>query len=138
MKYICSFIILLSFNDFFNEPINKANKAVMGFTIALFDTSYDTIKILPGETKQIYFYVNLDGRLYYKIQNKSGTNKVKAWWIKGPFGSVEGISDLVGTGNIPFKGLLWGRLKVSNADSETMIYVTEEAQVANNFPTIHF
>jgi len=31
---------------------------------------------------------------------------VQAWWIKGPFGS-EGIPDLVGAGNIPFKGLIW-------------------------------
>lgn len=99
---------------------------------------FDTITVQPNETKKIYSYINLKGTLHYKIQNKSGTNKVKAWWVKGPFGSVEGVGDLVGSGSIPFKGLVWGKLKVSGADSETIIYVTEQAGVASNFPSIHF
>lgn len=111
--------------------------AVMIFII-ISSADGDQVRINPNETKDLYFFINLSGRLYYKVQNKSGTNKVKAWWVKGPFGSVEGVGNLVGSGNIPFKGLLWGKLKVSDADSETVIYVTEEAKVANNFPTIHF
>lgn len=98
----------------------------------------DTILLSPNETKVAFYYINLKGRLFYKIGNKTGTNKVKAWWIKGPFGSVEGIPDLVGSGSIPFKGLLWGKLKVSGADSETKIFVTEDAEVATKFPSIHF
>lgn len=97
----------------------------------------DTIILNPNETKVAFYYINLSGRLFYKIGNKSGTNRVRAWWIKGPFGSVEGIPDLVGNGNMPFKGLLWGKLKVSGADSQTTIYVTEDAQVGKSFPPIH-
>jgi hypothetical protein len=98
----------------------------------------ETIQLNPNETKVAFYYINLTGRLFFKIGNKSGTNRVKAWWIKGPFGSVEGIPDLVGSGSIPYKGLLWGKLKVSEADSETIIYLTEDSKVANNFPSIHF
>ena len=98
----------------------------------------DTIILNPNETKVAFYYINLSGRLFYRIGNKSGTNRVKSCWIKGLFGSVEGIPDLVGNGNIPFKGLLWGKLKVSGADSETTIYVTEDAKVARNFPGISF
>ena len=88
--------------------------------------------------KVAFYFINLSGRLFYKIGNKSGTNKVRAWWIKGPFGSVEGIPDLVGSGYIRFKVLIWGKLKVAGADSETIIYVTEDAKVGTNFPPIHF
>jgi len=55
----------------------------------------DTILLNPNETKVAFYYINLSGKLFYKVGNKSGSNKVKAWWIKGPFGSVEGIPDLI-------------------------------------------
>ncbi|HWJ30212.1 MAG TPA: hypothetical protein VNS32_26995, partial [Flavisolibacter sp.] len=84
----------------------------------------DMILLHPDETKVAFYFINLKGRLFYKIGNKAGTNKVKAWWVKGLFGSVEAIPDLVDSGYIPFKGLLWGKLKVSNAESETVIYLT--------------
>ncbi len=98
----------------------------------------DKIVLLPDETKVAFYFINLKGRLFYKIGNKSGTNRIKAWWVKGPFGSVQSIPDLIGNGNTPFKGLLWGRLKVSGADSETIIYVSEDARVALKFPSIEF
>jgi hypothetical protein len=98
----------------------------------------DTITLNPGEEKTAFFFINLKGRLFYKITNRSGTNKVNARWVKGPFGSSEDIGVLANAGNIPFKGLLWGKLKISNADSETRMQVTEDAQVAQTFPDISF
>ena len=102
------------------------------------DDSYQTITLSPGETKSIYFYINLKGKVFYKIISKSGTNKINCWWIKGPFGTVEGIGALYNQGSISYKGLVWGRLKASGADSQTTILITDNAQVAINFPSIHF
>lgn len=98
----------------------------------------ETININPGETKTIYFFINLKGKVFLKIRNRSQTNKITCWWVKGPFGSVEGIGEIIGGGTLAFKGLLWGKLKASNVDSETTIMITDQASVAATFPDTHF
>lgn len=103
-----------------------------------YNYSYQTLILHPNQTKVIYFYFNLKGKVYYRISNKSGSNKIICWWVKGPFGAVEGIGTLRNNGNIPFKGLVWGKLKASGADSETKILITDNSAIASNFPSIHF
>ena len=93
----------------------------------------ETIYISPNETKVIYFYINISGKLYFKITNKSGTNSLGMRWIKGPFGTVENLGKVQGQGSLEFKGFIWGKLKALDADSETMIQITERAEVAHNF-----
>lgn len=98
----------------------------------------DNVTVNPGEKKTAFWYINLSGRLFFKITNKSGTNLLSASWIKGPFGSEENIGELTGSGKIDFKGILWGKLKVFDADSATVIQVSEDALVAHNFPPVNF
>ena len=98
----------------------------------------EIIKINPNEIKTAYWFINLKGKIYFKINNKSGSNRLKAWWVKGPFGTVENIPDLILKGQTPYLGIGWGKLKVSGADSETIMFVTESAQVASNFPSVQF
>jgi len=81
---------------------------------------------------------NLSGDVYYKITNKSGTNKLNAWWVKGPFGSVEGIGIITGFGRAKFKGLLWGKLRAGGADSETIVQITDQSSIATSFPKLNF
>lgn len=98
----------------------------------------DKFILSPGETKIVYFFLNLDGRVYFKIRNQSKSNRLKAWWIKGPFGSEEAIPDLVSGGSVDMKGVLWGKLKVGGADSRTIIYITDQAKISYSFPDIKF
>jgi hypothetical protein len=98
----------------------------------------DKITLNIGETKTAYFFINLSGRVYFKVQNQSKTNTVMAWWIKGPFGLKETLPNLVSGGSVPLKGVVWGKLKVSGADSETIIYITDQASIATQFPKIEF
>jgi len=97
-----------------------------------------TIVISPGEIKQIFFFINIKGRVLFKITNRSGTNSIGLRWIKGPFGSVENLGRITGTGSLEFKGFIWGKLKALDADSETVIQITERAEVANKFPPVEF
>lgn len=99
--------------------------------------AYQTINIKKGETKEIYFYLNLNGVLFYKIVNKSGSNRVKCWWIKGPFGAREDIGYLSNSGSTKFKGFFWGKLNGS-ADSDTKIIVSEYSDIFISSPSIHF
>lgn len=98
----------------------------------------ETIELNPGETKNIFFYINLKGELRYKISNESGTNKLTFWWVRGPFGTVKGLGELVGEGTLKYDGFLWGKLKASSADSRTFVQVTERSNVNQKFPPIHF
>ena len=100
--------------------------------------TFDSVTLQPGKSQVAFWYVNLSGKLHYKVTSKSGKNWVKAWWVKGPFGTVEGIPELVNNGTIVFKGIVWGKLKVEAIDSETVVQVSEDARVAANFPTITF
>lgn len=133
--FLAPVFLFLSFywsdNNFYKN-FNIARNAISN------SPNYQTIILLPGETKVLYYYVNLSGRIFYRIINKSGTNKINCWWVKGPFGTVQGIGQLINSGSTPSKGLLWGKLKVSGADSETTILISDQASVAINFPSIHY
>jgi hypothetical protein len=97
-----------------------------------------TIQLNPRETKTIFLFINLTGKVFLKIGNRSQSNKITCWWVKGPFGSVENLGDISGSAVLEFKGLIWGKLRASGADSETVIIVTENASIAASFPDIHF
>lgn len=94
--------------------------------------------ILPGQRVEIYRHYNGAGNVYYKINNKSGTNRINMWWTVGPFGSNKRLGFLSDRGSIEIKGFIWGRLKVGEADSETVIQIHDDPNVAMNFPPIHF
>jgi hypothetical protein len=91
--------------------------------------------IHPGERREIYQHINAKGKVYYKIANTSGTNTLEFYWTKGPFGSNEHLGNLTGEGAIDISGLIWGRLKVRGADSQTKVCITDSPSVAHNFPT---
>lgn len=95
-------------------------------------------EILPNQTVIVYKHINMAGRIYYNIENESKTNKLTFWWIKGPFGGVEGVGQLSGKGSLEIKGKLWGRLKASSADSRTIIQIAEGSSADVSFPDIKF
>lgn len=50
------------------------------------------IDLNKGTTVDVYFEVNVDGKLYVRIAAKPGeSNCADFWWIKWPFGNVESL-----------------------------------------------
>ncbi len=96
------------------------------------------IEINPSETKDAYFHINSKGHLTFKIESEDGNNSLKAWWIKGPFGTVEQIGFISGVGYTEIKGTLWGKLRITNAQSRTIILLSENTEPNFNFPPIEF
>ncbi|MFC4094863.1 hypothetical protein [Euzebyella saccharophila] len=94
--------------------------------------------IKTGKTKTIYSHINASGNLYYSIKNKSGDNTAKFWWIKGPFGNIEKIGHLTESGKIKIRGTVWGKLRVGQITSETIIRIHDNPRVNTNFPPIEF
>lgn len=98
----------------------------------------DTFRITTGKTITVYSHLNAKGHVFFKIQNEVGDNKAKFWWVKGPFGSIEKIGVLSGTGKITIKGTLWGKLRIGDIHSETLVQIHDNPRVNTNFPSINF
>ena len=98
----------------------------------------DTYIINKGSSKTVYFHVNADGFVFYKIQNESGTNKAKFWWVAGPFGSIKDVGFVKATGKLKIKGTIWGRLRIGSIKSETIIQIHDDARINTKFPSIDF
>ena len=98
----------------------------------------DTYIINKGSSKTVYFHVNADGFVFYKIQNESGTNKAKFWWVAGPFGSIKDVGFVKATGKLKIKGTLWGKLRIGHLDSKTIVQIHDQPRVGMNFPEINF
>ena len=98
----------------------------------------DKHQISKGTSKTVYSHINSKRFVFYKIQNKSGNHKAKFWWVKGPFGSIEKVGVLSGSGKIKIKGTLWGKLRVGEINSDTLIQIHDDPRVNTNFPTIEF
>lgn len=50
---------------------------------------YQRIEIKAGESKEIWYGFNVKGSVNLAIRTKDGSNKVRLWWVKQPFGRVE-------------------------------------------------
>ncbi len=96
------------------------------------------IRVEAGQNKTIYSHLNASGHVFFRISNKSNTNKAKLWWVKGPFGSIENLGEFKGTGKIKIKGVLWGKLRIGQLDSSTVVQVHDDPRVNTNFPSIEF
>ncbi len=70
MFFLFAFIIFqLEYNTVFGKETERIAD----------NTPYQTITLKHSEVKVIYFYINLKGNGFYKILNKSGTNKINCW-----------------------------------------------------------
>lgn len=97
-----------------------------------------TLLINQNKKEEVYFHLNAKGTVYFNIKNDSGSNKLYFWWTLGPFGKTKRLGYLENKGTIKIEGIIWGRLKVANADSRTILQIHDDPNVAMNFPAIKF
>jgi hypothetical protein len=99
------------------------------------------IKIQAGQTAQIWFGVNIKGKLYYQIRTRDGSNSLRMWWIVYGFGNVVQLGTKTNGGSLDIpiswgKGIVSARLRGS-AGSDTLVYLQENAEV-DKTETFHF
>jgi len=98
------------------------------------------VKIAGGQTVDLWFGVNVKGKVHYAIRTRDGSNQLRAWWIMEPLGNVKQLGDLKNSGsiNIPDKldGSITAKLR-GKAAVDTVVYLGENIQVANSV-TFHW
>jgi hypothetical protein len=98
-------------------------------------------RMKKGENIRLWRGVNVNGKVYYKIGNRSGTDRLKLWWVNRPIGSIDRVGFRQDSGEVKIpRGFLKtiNDLKAGHADSDTVIYISEDIKIATNFPPIRF
>jgi hypothetical protein len=103
------------------------------------DDSVQIIDVLPDQSSDVYFFINLKGKLYLKIAAE-GDNKPCAefWWIKWGFGTIETIGQRCNEFvlDIPEASIadpvISGKLRTSGAHYRLKIGVSADEGVAHD------
>lgn len=97
--------------------------------------------LLAGQTKAIYWQINLKGRVFLDVRAKGGEGCAYFFWRYWPFGQTLSLGEKCGRFSAEFKqtwtaagGTLWGR--ASNGDVQVVGSSVEE--VALKFPKVEF
>jgi hypothetical protein len=91
------------------------------------------IKIPAGQTADLWFGVNVKGKIYYAIRSRSGADRAKLWWIKWGVGSIEEIGERAGGGELtPPSGILDVSYKLrAEVSEDTIFYISDTVKVNN-------
>lgn len=103
---------------------------------------YTTIWIDPGKTADVYWAVNLSGRVYLAADRDGQPACLDYWWIAWPFTQIKGLGRVCGRATFDLPGLsnvaIGGKLRAGGADARTRIRGTADERVAHRFPEISF
>lgn len=94
---------------------------------------YYIMDLNSQQAVDVYFQVNVSGKVYLKIENPAGKACAKLWWIKWPLGDVKQLGEQCGMVTLDIPGLpnIAAKLRASG-DTGTKILVTAEEKVANS------
>lgn len=93
------------------------------------------IKIPAGQTADVWLGVNVKGKVFYAIKTRDNKNSLRMWWIKFPLGTVKQLGNVKGNGSLPIPTLLNASMSAklrASASSDTVVYIRDNAAVANN------
>ena len=91
------------------------------------------VKVPKGQTADLWYGVNVAGRVHLRIVTRDGGNKMKLSWIKWGVGSVEelGLWGPAGELQIPitwWKGTISAKLR-GLAESDTVVYISDKVEI---------
>lgn len=91
-----------------------------------------------GETKDLYFQINVAGKVHVKmIASGSGEPCANFWWIKWPFGNVEqlGRHCSFASFDIPglFRGAVSSKLRVGGSENDLRLGIAADETVARSW-----
>ena len=111
--------------------------AILGFSGTTEARDYEVIDIIPGQSKDVYFEINLKGRVYIRIVGPPGAEACATfWWIKWPLGNIKDLGRHCGSATFEIPGWLdlavSSKLRVGSANSPLKIVASENASIANS------
>jgi hypothetical protein len=104
--------------------------------------NYETIFVDPGNTVDVYWSINLSGKLYVAADTNGTPACVDYWWIVWPFAQIKSLGRQCGRASFALPSLsdwaLGGKLRAGGAAARTRIRATAEEQIAHRFPGLNF
>lgn len=91
------------------------------------------ILVKAGQTVDLWYGVNVTGKVNLAIRSRDGTNKIKLWWITWGIGSTQELGDQHSDGALPipiswWRGVVSAKLR-GQAYSDSTVYVSDRVSV---------
>jgi hypothetical protein len=93
------------------------------------------VKVAAGQTADLWFGVNVKGKIHYAIRTKHGSNQMRMWWITEPLGAVKQLGMLKNSGSLDIPSKLNASIVAKlrgKATEDTIVYIGENVQVDNS------
>jgi hypothetical protein len=103
-------------------------------------TTVKEIRIPAGQTVDLWFGVNVTGKVSYAIRTKDGTNTIHMWWILEPTGRVKQLGKRSNDGSLKIPGLTAASVSAKlrgSATVDTVVYIGENVSVDHSL-TFHW
>jgi hypothetical protein len=104
--------------------------------------NYHITDIAAGDTADIFFEINIAGKVYLSIRGRSGSECVDLWWIRWPLGSVDRLGKRCGNIALKIPGLadtsVAAKLRGRAINGPVKIVGSSNESVAFDFPPFSF
>jgi len=103
---------------------------------------YQIIAVSAGDTADVYFEINLSGKVYLRIVAPPGAEAcADLWWIKWPLGNIQDVGRRCGSLQLEVPGLtdiaISAKLRVRAGNSPLKI-VAAATEAAGNSALVSF
>ena len=103
---------------------------------------YTTVWIEPGRTQDIYWSINLSGKVYLTADVDGQPACLEYWWIVWPFTQIKKLGRACGRATFDLPGLsdfaIGGKLRAGGALTRTQLRATSDERVAHRLPELKF
>lgn len=97
---------------------------------------FQIVEVQPGQNVDVFFQINLYGRVFVRIETRNGIGCADFWWILWPLGNVRQIGRQCGSADFEIPGLLdfsiSSKLRAGGVSETTKIAIAANAQVAHS------
>ena len=103
---------------------------------------YTTVWIEPGKTEDVYWSINLSGKVYLTADVDGQPACLEYWWIVWPFTQIKKLGQVCGRATFDLPGLsdfaIGGKLRAGGASARTRLRGTSDERVAHHLPELKF
>ncbi|MBI5262913.1 MAG: hypothetical protein HY852_13955 [Bradyrhizobium sp.] len=103
---------------------------------------YKTIWVDPGQSVDVYWDINLSGKVFLAADINGHAACLDYWWIVWPFTQIKQLGRHCGRATIDLPTLsdwaVGGKLRAGGAEARTRLRGTASEAVAHRFPEISF
>ncbi|WP_156439830.1 hypothetical protein [Bradyrhizobium valentinum] len=110
--------------------------AVAPFCSSARAVDFQVVEVQPGQNVDVFFQINLSGKVYTRIETRNGPGCANFWWILWPFGNIRELGKQCGFADFEIPGLfdfsVSSKLRAGGVSELTKVGFAADAQVARS------